>query len=241
LKKAKTSKDVDAKLQVYGYTTMTAGLLRVKSENAIFILIDLLPHPQIGRKIIMTTMFKKFATGTAALALMTTVFASTTLAAEGTSTTEIKGTESVTLTGVSTSNFDTVQLDGTTQTTTAKLDITSIIDARGTGDGWNVTVKAAPLSQGENGNVLSENKLTLALPAVQKVDVGSSEVSTITTKGGNIDNANGVNILTAQDNGGMGSFTIDPIPMTLTLLPKEVFAGNYSTTVSVELTAGPQS
>ncbi|MGI2327626.1 WxL domain-containing protein [Planococcus sp. YIM B11945] len=189
----------------------------------------------------MTTMFKKFATGTAALALMTTVFASTTMAAEGTSTTEIQGAENVTMTGVSTSNFGMVQLSGATQTTTAQLDIASIIDARGTGDGWNVTVKAQPLSLTEDGSVLSENKLTLAVPTVQKVDGGSSEVSTIATSGGNIDNANGVNILTAQGNGGMGSFTIDPIAMTLTLLPKEVFSGNYSTTVSVELTNGPQS
>ena len=67
----------------------------------------------------MNTIFKKVATGTAVLALSTTVFAGATFAAETVSpTASINGTPSAVVNNVVTSKlFTNVDLDGTTQNT----------------------------------------------------------------------------------------------------------------------------
>lgn len=185
----------------------------------------------------MTTMFKKFATGTAALVLMTTAFTTAAMAEDVTTT--ITGTGSVALSSVSASSFATaVTLDGTTQTVTgAAIGTFDVTDARGTGAGWNVAVSATPFAQ-VGGKSLSPGSLTLTAPVVGFLDPNSSPLDTLTPLGGTIDGGS-VKVLSAAVDGGMGGYRIDPMAMQLELKPKEVYAGTYTSTVTVALTTGP--
>jgi hypothetical protein len=182
---------------------------------------------------IMPAIFKRFIVFSAIFALTATVF-STTAFAE--SHTVITGTDA-SLSTISVDSFNNITLDGTTQDTTANINSFTVKDARGTGKGWSVTVSASPFTNGEK--ILSPNSLEIGAPTVEKLDSGSSEVHTIDTFGGYIDNESPLTMLTAKEHGGMGTFTIKPITMTLTLQPKEVYAGTYTSTITVQLIAGP--
>lgn len=187
----------------------------------------------------MTTIFRKFATGTAALALMTTVFAGTTLAADTGVDSTITG-GNLELSAISATAFSGTTLNGEIQEdTTASIQPFTIKDARGTGTGWNLSISATPFTNPVAPKALSPNTLTIAAPATEAV-TGSSLAADLAALGGAIDNGS-VKVLTAEVNEGMGTFNIASIPMALNLKPSEVYAGKYSTTVSVTLTNGPQS
>jgi len=188
----------------------------------------------------MNSIFNKLVTGTAVLALSITVFASNSMAAETGVNAQITGTD-LTLSVIEATAFDAVTLDGTIQTGTgALINSFNVTDARGTGAGWDVAVSSTQFTNPATTTVLSAGSLTLGAPNVTEGD-GSSAASDIVSEGGNIDNdaATPVTILSAGTDEGMGSFTVDSIPMTLTLLPKEVYAGTYTSTVTVAFTAGP--
>jgi hypothetical protein len=212
---------------------MTAGLLRVKSE--VIILINLLTLTNNQEETKMNSIIKKLVAGTAVLALSTTVFASASLAADS-STTILGGT--VGISPVETGQFNGITLNGTTQKVQAQINTFDITDARGTGEGWNVTVSASPFTSLKN--TLDANALNLTAPIVSKIDLGSSELSTITASPGIIDNGIApVKVLSAAADGGMGSFRVATIPMELTLKPHEVYAGTYTSTITATLTTGP--
>lgn len=187
----------------------------------------------------MTTIFKKFATGTAVLALMTTVFATGAMAEE-VQTTITGGT--MTISTVSASSFaEAITLDGSTQTVTgAGINTFDVTDARGTGAGWNVAVSATAFSHDTNSKTLSPGSLTLTAPSVSLIDPNSSPIDTVTPAGGTIDGGSVTVLSAAADvDAGMGSYTISPMAMSLELKPKEVYAGTYTSTVTVALTTGP--
>ncbi|WP_017381812.1 WxL domain-containing protein [Paenisporosarcina sp. TG-14] len=182
----------------------------------------------------MNSIFKKLVTGTAVLALLMTAFASASLAA----TSEVTG-GSLGDSGITATNFEAVTLDGTTQTVTAQINSFTITDATGSGAGWNVSVAATQFMDGTGLKPLAAGALGLAAPAVTLVEDNSDPISTITTSSGIIDNGVAVEILSAALNGGKGSYSIASIPMTLTLMPKEVYAGTYTSTITTSLTTGP--
>jgi len=182
----------------------------------------------------MNTIFKKVATGTAVLALSTTVFAGASFAA-GTSSVITPG--SLTMTGISATELGAKTLDGTTQTVTASIEPFTITDSTGSGSGWNVSIKASQFKQADGLHPLDLGALNLEAPTLLAVG-DSDSTDTIAKTGGKIDLAP-VKILAAQVEGGMGIYTVDPIEMTLTLMPKEVHAGTYTSTITSTLTAGP--
>lgn len=187
----------------------------------------------------MNSVFNKIVTGSAVVALSFALFSTTSLAAE-TSTAINGGT--VGISGVTATTFTSVTLDGKTQTTTANLSTFDATDARGTGEGWKVDVKASQFKDATDATkvkTLPAGSLAIAAPAVSLKDPGSSLLDTITTAGGIIDNTTGVKLVSAALNGGMGSYTVAPSAMTLTLKPGTVYAGNYASTVTVSLTTGP--
>lgn len=184
----------------------------------------------------MNPLFNKIAAGTAVLALTFTLFSTSSLAAE--TGAEITG-GSVSLSAVTASSFGVLPLDGTTQTIKAPLNTFDVTDARGTGEGWKVSVVAGQFTDSTSGNVLEAGSLAIDAPSVSLKDDGSSALTTITQAGGVIDNGTGVKLLSAAVNGGMGSYTVAPASMTLTLKPGTVYAGNYASTVTVSLTTGP--
>ena len=135
-------------------------------------------------------------------------------------------------------NFTAVQLNGQIQTTNATVSAFSVVDATGSGSGWNVMVKASQFATADNAFTLPENSLGIATPTVTAAE-GASDVSTITKANGKIDNVTGVKILSAAVNGGMGTYNVDANNLALTLNPKDVKAGTYISTVTVTVTTGP--
>jgi hypothetical protein len=141
-------------------------------------------------------------------------------------------------------DFNPITLDGTTQDTSAVVTAMALTDSRGTGDGWNVSLKA---SQFEHGTILGE-KLpldSLALGTVSIVEkegvTGSTAIAGIAILGGTIDNVAGVVILNAPGDEGMGTYTVNMEDMTLTLKPATTYAGTYTSTVTMTFTSGPSA
>lgn len=181
----------------------------------------------------------------AAIAVTVGLLGSNTAFAVGSDTEAVvTGQQNVTISGFGAEKFETVDLDGTTQTTTSSLSDITLIDARGTGDGWSVNLKASKFTNGtaknEILNTLSENSLALGEVTIEAIGDSSPGEEIATLGAGNLDTVSGVNILNAAINEGMGKYTVSVAPMTLTLLPKEAKAGTYTSTVTLTLAQGPQ-
>jgi hypothetical protein len=184
----------------------------------------------------MKQSMKKFFVTVSVLAMMGTAFVGgkVTFAAD----TAITG-GSLSLTQPTIGNFAAVTLNGQIQTTNASMGAFTVTDATGTGNGWNVVVKANQFTTGGTTPLtIPNNSLDIALPTVT-AQAGASDVSTITKASGKIDNATGVKILSATQNGGMGTYDVAASTLTLNLQPKDVKAGTYTSTLSVTVTTGP--
>lgn len=141
-------------------------------------------------------------------------------------------------------NFSAVTLDGTIQTADADFGTFTVTDARGSGEGWDIYVEATQFTTGEleGAKTLPLNSLTLKKAEVTPL-AGSSNISTFTiSDSSTIDNGTGgYKILSANQNGGMGKFDISfpEKALVLTLNPKDVKAGTYTSTITVNFNAGP--
>lgn len=145
----------------------------------------------------------------------------------------------LTLTTPAVGNFTGVTLNGSAQSTTASMGTFTVTDARGTGVGWNVTVQATQFTMA--GHTLPMNSISMPAPTVAKIDNTSGDTPSITTGPYLIDNASAVKITSAAADGtGMGSYTFNAIPSTLTLsIPANAYAGTYTSTVTVSVVTGP--
>lgn len=195
--------------------------------------------------IIMLKKMNKIAVTTLLLSAMGT---STAFAAETTTTSAIITGGTLTIAPLSSPpTFTELTLNGTTQEiASTETTTTTITDATGTGAGWRVNLKA---SQFKNTGVvepsddpfgkLPNNSLKLGGVTITPVD-NSSDKNTVTVSNADqtIDNDTGVTILSAAENGGMGTYTVSIAPMTLTLLPKSTKAGTYESTITITLTQG---
>lgn len=182
------------------------------------------------------SMIKKLFATVSTLAIMGSAFVGGQSAFAA--TTAIEGGSLSFGTQPSVGNFSAVELNGQVQTSTAAVSAFTVIDATGTGDGWNVVVKADQFTDAANQLTLPINSIDIALPTVS-AQAGASDVTTITKADGKIDNATGVKILSAAEGGGMGTYNVDANNLTLNLLPKDVKEGTYSSTVTVTVTTGP--
>jgi len=169
----------------------------------------------------------------------TNVFAAVT-----TAVVTVTGATDVTITGFSTTNFTSVLLNGTVQTATSAITDMTLVDARGTGNGWSVNLTSTQFT-----STGTDNTALKTLPAsslvLGKVSIvageGSTPVTNIFIGSGAIDKAGGVTILNTPINEGMGSYTISMAPMTLTLLSKDANANSYASTITMTLSQGPVS
>jgi hypothetical protein len=153
------------------------------------------------------------------------------------------------ITELAIADFTPVTLDGTTQTTTAVVTPTSLTDSTGSGDGWQVSLKASVFTLAAADLLLAAvgavgtlplSSLELGIVSIVTVDVGSTPITNIVkATQGKIDTVAGVNILSAPLTEGMGTYTVSMAPMTLTLLPASTYAGTYTSTVTETLTTGP--
>lgn len=138
-------------------------------------------------------------------------------------------------------SFTAVVLEGKTQSTFADINAFNITDPTGTGAGWNVVMSATQFIDTETGKTLPLGSLSVVTPSLTEADIGSSPAEEITKREGVIDNGTGVSILSAGAGAGMGTYTASftPDSLKLHLLPKDVYSGTYTSTISVTINSGP--
>jgi hypothetical protein len=148
-------------------------------------------------------------------------------------------------------DFAGITLNGTRQTTTATWSIANITDARGTGNGWNLSLTLTPLQQYDTstgayvtgGKTLPTSSVTVAVaPTVSQVDPssGSSAPDTITPVGAGtaLDTGSAVKLLSASLDGGMGEFSFGSMTVSLAT-GASTYAGAYKTTATLSLDDAP--
>ena len=197
-----------------------------------------------GNKLTKKSVFKKVFTTALALGIAATAFTTQSFAANTSST----------ITGGTLHGGDMVfnplaaTLDGTSLTTSANWEVGDVVDARGTGFGWELTLNLSQFKEvDEDGQYVEDGKaiemgslFVSTEPTVTKLDATSSEVDTITPVALNtaLDTNSDVKILSAIEDGGMGSYGVSDLGVTL-VIPANAYAKTYKTDATVSLNTAP--
>jgi photosystem II stability/assembly factor-like uncharacterized protein len=146
--------------------------------------------------------------------------------------------------GFSVEDFPNVMLDGTAKTLTAVTSDFQVVDARGTGTGWRLSIAASQLREwGQSGyvaggDVLPQASLELA-PTTVAAQGTPSDVPDVTDSSQAIDVGAPIVLASAAPDEGMGSYKLMPEgPLTLSL-PADAYAGTYRSVVTLTVTSGP--
>ena len=151
------------------------------------------------------------------------------------------------------SAFGGITLSGEKISTTATLSAFEVVDPRGTGAGWSVTVQATQFKEHTgtgyvttNAKVLPAGSLTIATGAAS-ARAGTDSGTAPTSYNGTVDGGSAFKVLSiaacdaavvACDN-GMGTFDIAQSTMTLNNIPAKSFAKTYKSDVTVTLVQSP--
>nr|WP_309100332.1 WxL domain-containing protein [Fredinandcohnia onubensis] len=191
------------------------------------------------------SIFKKIIVSAMAFGIAATAFNTQSFAAQTTDSTVSGGD----LTG-GTITFQGLPatLNGTQVKSNADWAIADITDARGTGNGWSLTLTLTQFTEvdGTNayvtgGKTLEKNSLKVStVPTITKKDSTSSDITTITPVGLEtaLDTGSPVNLLSAAADGGMGSYTFGKLGVQLTI-PANAYAKTYKTNATVTLNTAP--
>jgi WxL domain surface cell wall-binding len=166
----------------------------------------------------------------AALAL-----AAATAAVAGTLTTTatVSGTAGISL-NLPANPSITDTLDGTDQTVGYSA-LLGIVDARGTGAGWNLQISATTFSDG-SGHTLAQGQVasvTQACKAGSTCTVATSTGITYPLTIGTV----AAKVFNAALNTGLGK--VDLTPTINVAIPGNAYAGTYTSTVTLAATTGP--
>ncbi len=168
--------------------------------------------------------------------LLTAMITATAFAVDDTGVTINGGSLSVG--AITFADFGDVTLDGQQKTTTATWNIADIIDSRGTGEGWNLSLTLTELDSGTH--TIPTGSMTVATaPVVTLADGTSSpagDISVVPVDTG-LDGST-VKLITAEANEGMGSYHISDLTASLTIRA-DAYAGVYKTDATVALVTGP--
>jgi len=158
--------------------------------------------------------------------------------------------------------FTAVTLNGQNQTTTATWNSTSgpssngtfrIVDATGTGNGWNVVAQSPAfkcttgVGQCQNNDAFPTSELnggafvSASCSAYQEQHCGSGRGTkpvTDAASGGFIDTNSGSQEFHAPANTGMGEFDVTLGTLSL-VVPADAYASTYTTTITYTLAPGP--
>jgi len=129
-----------------------------------------------------------------------------------------------------------VTLNGTDQTTSYSFNI-NVIDARGTGAGWNVTMQTSQFQNAGNTHQLSTTASTLNTVAATCVASTTCSASGGSAQTPGSDLSTTAKIWSAASNEGMGSWTVKPTVNVA--VPANTYADTYTSNVTVDLIAGP--
>ena len=167
--------------------------------------------------------------GITALALVAT---SAALAATLTATATVS-TGSLSLTHAATASLSST-LDGTDQTVTYSP-VLSVVDSRGTGAGWNLTVSATNFSDG-SGHTLAPGTITGATAVCKAGNSCTAATSSGITYPLTV-NGTAAKLFNAALNTGLGK--IDVTPTFAVSVPGNAYAGTYTSTVTLASVSGP--
>jgi hypothetical protein len=166
----------------------------------------------------------------AALALVASAAA---LAGNITATATVTGTAGVSLTLPSNPSI-TNTIDGTDQTASYSP-VLGLVDARGTGAGWNLTISATAFTDG-SGHTLAAGTVTAAAQACHSGSSCTAATSSGITYPLTI-TATAAKVFNAALNTGLGK--IDVTPTVQVAIPGNAYAGTYTSTVTLAAATGP--
>jgi hypothetical protein len=167
--------------------------------------------------------------GIAAVALVVSTAA---LAGTLTATATVSGTAGISLTLPSNPSI-TDTLDGTDQSV-SYAPLLGILDARGTGAGWNLTISATTFSDG-SGHTLAPGavgSVSAACHAGSTCTAATNSVTYPLTIGGTA-----TKFFNSAANTGLGK--VDVTPTINVAIPGNAYAGTYSSTVTLASVSGP--
>jgi hypothetical protein len=168
-----------------------------------------------------------------ALAVLALVAATAALAGTLTTTATVTGTAGISLNVPATAAI-TNTLDGTDQIATY-APVLSLIDARGTGAGWNLQISATAFSDGA-GHTLAQGQVgsvAQACKAGSTCTVATSSGITYPLTIGTV----AAKVFNAALNTGLGK--LDVTPTINVSIPGNAYAGVYTSVVTIAATTGP--
>lgn len=191
--------------------------------------------------------FKKFMLALVSVILLAMMITATAFAAEDAGVTLDSG--SLSGGAITFADFAGITLNGQQQTTASTWSIGDIVDSRGTGEGWNLSLNLTQLKEYDTlgsayvpaGHVIPTGSITVdTAPTITLVDGTSSPAGTITAVAvaTPLDTEVPVKLLSAEIDGGMGSYSIGDLTSTLAVRA-DAYAGTYKTDATVSLVSGP--
>jgi hypothetical protein len=170
---------------------------------------------------------------TLALAALTLTAATAALAGTLTTTATVSGTAGISL-NLPSNPALTTTLDGSDQTASYAPGL-GVVDARGSGAGWNLQISATTFADGA-GHTLAQGSVASVSQACKAgstctlaTSTGISYPLTITTTA--------AKLFSAALNTGLGK--IDVTPTIDIAIPGNAYAGTYTSTVTLAATTGP--
>ena len=124
-------------------------------------------------------------------------------------------------------------LDSTDQTVTY-APVLGVVDARGTGAGWNVTIAATTFSDG-SGHSLAAGTVTGVSAACHSGSTCTAATNAITYP--LTLSATAAKVFNAAANTGLGK--VDVTPTVSVAIPGNSYAGSYTSTVTLATVSGP--
>lgn len=130
-------------------------------------------------------------------------------------------------------NMTPITLDGTEQTSTGDLNDVTVVDGRGTLEGWSVTATLTDLNDGSAApnHTIPATNMTWT-PTCDAVDGNASEVTAGSTT--TLHNTTAAALCTAAVGGGGGTYVADA-DLSL-VVPSSIAAGTYTATLTLLLT-----
>jgi WxL domain surface cell wall-binding len=134
-------------------------------------------------------------------------------------------------------NFSNVTLNGTPQLTSLSITPFTVVDATGTGDGWNVLLTIPDLTDAAT-DVIASTNITMTAPVVTAASPSSiTGVSGVAiTAGSGL--ATGDEIVTAAATDGEGTYLVAPRILKLTI-PVTTLKGTYTSAATIATVDGP--
>ena len=168
-----------------------------------------------------------------AIAAVALVTATAALAGTLTATATVSGTAGVSLNLPSNPSVSDT-LDGTDQTV-SYAPVLGVVDARGSGAGWNLQISATTFSDGA-GHTLAPGTVSAAAQACHS----GSSCTAATNSGVTLPltiSGTAAKFFNAAANTGLGK--LDVTPTVQVAIPGNTFAGTYTSTVTLAAATGP--